>query len=359
MPHDKNGRELKKGDRVTMEFEVTAVHAGATACNVNLMATDPARTGEYTPVVVCNARLTTKLLLILLPALLLFPAPAPAGEPVRFKDCAACGPACGCQLGKCPDGCPAAPAADPTAALCLVHCGTACGCGTVVWSEAGSSVVVTTRHVFGFPGPVRVEHAGKSYPGRHTDLAAGNDLAVVFVAGELPAAALAPADPRPGDEIRHWGATTGPAAGKVTGRGTDPVGGPSVASSFDLISGDSGSGVFDSKGRLVGVNWGFEGIYRQRGPSGFVPVSSVTIFVWERGVHFPRLRAKLQPAVERFRAVRDARRGMPGPGCVDAKCNPTPPPGATRPPADPFSRPGGCPGGTCPPAAIRGRVIRR
>jgi hypothetical protein len=63
MPHDTRGNELKVGDRVTMTFEVTGICPGTTACNVMLQAKDPNEepTGEYAPVVSCNARLTERV----------------------------------------------------------------------------------------------------------------------------------------------------------------------------------------------------------------------------------------------------------------------------------------------------------
>jgi hypothetical protein len=36
MPHDRDGREIRVGDRVTMEFEVTTVAAGDEYCNMSL-----------------------------------------------------------------------------------------------------------------------------------------------------------------------------------------------------------------------------------------------------------------------------------------------------------------------------------
>jgi hypothetical protein len=41
MPHDRNGKELRKGDRVTMEFDVLDVSIGEDACNVHLAAVAP------------------------------------------------------------------------------------------------------------------------------------------------------------------------------------------------------------------------------------------------------------------------------------------------------------------------------
>jgi hypothetical protein len=59
MPHDRNGKELRKGDRVTMEFDVLDVSIGEDACNVHLAAVAPE--GEYAPHIACNSRLVIKI----------------------------------------------------------------------------------------------------------------------------------------------------------------------------------------------------------------------------------------------------------------------------------------------------------
>lgn len=41
MPHDKDGKEIKVGDRVTIEFEVKEVHMTENFCNVNLRSVIP------------------------------------------------------------------------------------------------------------------------------------------------------------------------------------------------------------------------------------------------------------------------------------------------------------------------------
>lgn len=56
MPHDKNGAELKVGDRVTVECEVMSVYEGDTACNLSIQVVEPAHGGgDYKPSITLNA----------------------------------------------------------------------------------------------------------------------------------------------------------------------------------------------------------------------------------------------------------------------------------------------------------------
>lgn len=56
MPHDRNGRQLKAGDVVTMAFRVREISSTSeTQCNVTLEALNTPD-GEHAPVVACNSR---------------------------------------------------------------------------------------------------------------------------------------------------------------------------------------------------------------------------------------------------------------------------------------------------------------
>ena len=68
MPHDANGNLLKKGDRVTVEFEVREVWESAD-CNVTLDAIDPAtnakgQSGAMQHCMTGSAKLTAKVLAV-------------------------------------------------------------------------------------------------------------------------------------------------------------------------------------------------------------------------------------------------------------------------------------------------------
>jgi hypothetical protein len=56
MPHDKNGKELKVGDRVNVEYEVTAVHTGEEYCNVSLQTVEPMFPGDSKTPATLNAK---------------------------------------------------------------------------------------------------------------------------------------------------------------------------------------------------------------------------------------------------------------------------------------------------------------
>lgn len=58
MPHDKNGEELKPGDRVTVEMTVTGVYPGAETCNTQLQRNED---GEQFLSLTCQAKQVTKV----------------------------------------------------------------------------------------------------------------------------------------------------------------------------------------------------------------------------------------------------------------------------------------------------------
>jgi hypothetical protein len=151
------------------------------------------------------------------------------------------------------------------------------GTGTVVASGAGKSKILTNAHVAvddtlplfvlrgdrKFPATYlagsRVTHFRFADGGRGVRLD-GPDLALLEVAAELPVAAVAAADPAPGTRVRLWGHGTGfdtTLAGAVLDSGRIAV--PTLLTSLGTRSGDSGSGVFDADGKLVGVCWGGDG----------------------------------------------------------------------------------------------------
>ena len=57
MPHYKDGTGAKVGDKVTIEFDVTSVYEGETACNASLVAEPPE--GESPLYVTTNTRFCT------------------------------------------------------------------------------------------------------------------------------------------------------------------------------------------------------------------------------------------------------------------------------------------------------------
>lgn len=186
-------------------------------------------------------------------------APTPAvkscGCPVA--ECK-CGPVCPCPV-------PAAMPADATVRVAYdLGGGTGSGgSGVVVWSEGGTSLVVTNKHVVanGLTGTVTLNKTGKTYPCRFLGWSDEGDVALLEVAAVLPAAKLAAADAPVGTVVTHHGNTTGPQRGKVTGYRTVGVPGlgwqgKDAQADYASESGDSGAGVFTDAGELVAIHWG-------------------------------------------------------------------------------------------------------
>lgn len=131
------------------------------------------------------------------------------------------------------------------------------GSGTVVWSEKGISRVLTACHVVPDDRWIKVEHAGKSYPARRLAWDPALDLACVEVDATLPVAPVAKAGPAIGQTLDQWGHPkasvpavhkTGAVVGFVRMSGYDRL-----MTTTPVQGGDSGCGVFDGDGRLVGV----------------------------------------------------------------------------------------------------------
>lgn len=273
-------------------------------------------------------------------------------------------PFCGCGVGcDCEPQCGCQPAADPSRSAMTVTFPNALGSGTCVWCDEGYALILTNKHVWACPGEPAVEHAGKRYAAqRYTAGAAeSSDLGLLWVEATIPAAAIAGDDPVPGTRVRHWGVRSGGGSGQVVGTFA-PVGEvASITASYQSASGDSGAGVFNDAGQLVGVNWGFVGV--GSGPVAFVPNREVRRFLHAvAGARFPRLRAFLDrlkpkpPAVTLVMPAAPAR--QPDPPAAPKPAAPAPKAAPAGPPVslyyDPRTRSyfyapvGGCAGGTCP-----------
>jgi S1-C subfamily serine protease len=155
---------------------------------------------------------------------------------------------------------------NPAAATVTVHVPTEGGAGwkgtgTVVWSEGGRSWVVTNYHVVeDNRGTFVVERNidGKRYPARVLNRSGEGDAVVLEVDTVLPAAVLG-TDQTAGTAVTHYGNTTGPKRGKVVGyeqTQTTRWKGEHMLTDYVSDSGDSGAGVFNDRGELVGVHWG-------------------------------------------------------------------------------------------------------
>jgi len=184
------------------------------------------------------------------------------------------------------------------------------------------------------------------------------DLALVTLCYELPAVEIADSIPAEGTPVYCYGFggtdpdnTTKPAA--KSGR---------IASNFmrygnswltfhdvtrhtiPIIQGDSGSGLFNSNGELVGVTHGVEDETGIAQAVRIDTVQSFTLTTVQRHQRFPRLHARLSKK----------------PAAPAAPKVPAAPAAPVTPPAAPSFQAGGCPGGKCPaPQSRRGFIFRR
>jgi S1-C subfamily serine protease len=138
------------------------------------------------------------------------------------------------------------------------------GSGTVVASGKGESLVLTNAHIapdsnaFYF-----VIHDEYTFMARWVGASGDADLALLKVDVELPAADLAPSPPAVGSRVSQWGCT---AAGPMRfAEGVTEADDPGrrdwerrtfLQSTIRSSNGDSGCGLFDARGRLVGVTYG-------------------------------------------------------------------------------------------------------
>jgi S1-C subfamily serine protease len=137
------------------------------------------------------------------------------------------------------------------------------GSGTVVASGKGESLVLTNAHVcpsddaFYF-----VIHDDRAFPARWVAVA-DHDLALLRIDAELPAAELADSPPAVGSRVRQWGCTeAGPMRFAEGVTEADDDGRKDwekrtfLQATISGGPGDSGCGLFDARGRLVGVTYG-------------------------------------------------------------------------------------------------------
>ncbi len=224
---------------------------------------------------------------------------------------------------------------------------TAVGSGTPVYSDGGRTLVLTNAHVVrDDTQPITVVVDGKRHPAKYVSGSAvrdtgpntiavdGPDLCLLEVDADLDYVGFADSDAKPGAEVFQHG-YGGSQDGKPILRSGQVLREHFVGqlnSDVGSVQGDSGSGVFDKYGLLVGVcHGGTETV------SIAERVTTVTTFTTksERVFRlFPRLRARL-----------DARKA------TNAAMQPPEPPMAVTPalPKAPAPKaPQECPTGKCP-----------
>lgn len=153
--------------------------------------------------------------------------------------------------------------------------------GTVVAQSDKESLILCCNHCFAdlpwpggriprgkYPADCQIERLsdGKQWPAVAIDGSPEVDCALIVVRARITDAVPGVSASRRGDACEHWGIssehTTGRMLGYNTGDGVTPD--MSEWSTLRSIPGDSGAGVF-SGGKLVAVNWGYDGQRQQRG----------------------------------------------------------------------------------------------
>jgi hypothetical protein len=206
-----------------------------------------------------------------------------APEPKAKEKCADCVD-CKCPPGKCPDCAAPVANADPLWFACRVIVDRgggvgASGSGTPISCENGKTVIVTNAHVVPkhqADRPIKVQVSGREFAakyidgseveeylgpqGEHMVRVLGPDLALLSIDAEIGHVELADEPAPVGVQVWQFGY-----GGQNLGAGPTLKSGtvvrsnhvePTLVSTIDTISGDSGSGVFNTRGELVGVTWG-------------------------------------------------------------------------------------------------------
>lgn len=160
--------------------------------------------------------------------------------------------------------------ADP----CGVYCKGGLASGTTIeGAPPGRTWVVTNRHVVAVWQEKILLH-GKTYPAKLLNVSEVDDVALVEIDASLPASPLAKTDPERGVVVKLQG--NGQRSGgfdKVRVNKLTSVRRQQLLTDMFISPGDSGSGLLNDSGELVGVIWGCRG--QGGGPGIGIPVSAV------------------------------------------------------------------------------------
>ncbi len=203
---------------------------------------------------------------------------------------------------------------DPTwfaCRICVDHGNSkACGSGTPVHCEDGKTTILTNAHVVPLADkdkPITVVVAGRSYTAKYLEGSEvvnvgpnqievkGPDLCLLQIDYEIGHVALAEEPVPVGGQVWQFGyggvqVNQGPTVKSgivVKSRYSETV----LTSTLNTVSGDSGSGVFNTRGELCGVTWGSDGQSQQMA----VEVTTVRTFLARTPLKtlFPRLAARI------------------------------------------------------------------
>lgn len=157
-------------------------------------------------------------------------------------------------------------------------CGVSCNGGwasgtTVEGAPEGKTYVVTNRHVVNLGGK-SVLFNGKTYPATLVKTHQTCDLALIMVNEKLKASPLASVNPTKGTAftLQGYGQNSG-GFDKVRKDTVANIKGSSLSTRMFISPGDSGSGLVNEDGELIGVIWGCWG--PGGGPGIGIPVSEV------------------------------------------------------------------------------------
>jgi hypothetical protein len=233
---------------------------------------------------------------------------------------------CKCPAGVCPD-CDATAKKDPMWFTCRISVdlgnATAHGTGTPIVSENGKTLILTNAHVVSVTDkPISVQFGDKTYSARYVagsqvrDVAPGQikvdgpDLCVLEIDGTRDVVEFADELPAIGEAVYQYG-FGGSLDGKPVYRtGTvvpNPSATPYLTSNLRGVSGDSGCAVFDSRGRMLGVGWGGNGV------SYAETVSTVNGFLLAKANTIFRLFPKARERVAARRLARNPVEVVPAP----------------------------------------------
>jgi serine protease Do len=159
------------------------------------------------------------------------------------------------------------------------------GSGTVIANNESESLILTNRHVVKDSTKMWVAYEDKIYKAEVVLVSDnGDDLALIKIKKKIKAVGISDKDADVNQEITHYGKMSGPYKGKSTGFALiSDKNKPKenyVIMLFDMlcIPGDSGGGIFDKDGVLIGVNFGRMGDI-DTGTGLSVPVSAVQDFL--------------------------------------------------------------------------------
>lgn len=152
------------------------------------------------------------------------------------------------------------------------------GVGSAVAVDEG--LIVTNRHVVEGARLLEVTTwDGRTFEVEASEVALGQDLAVLRVGADLPATAVRGIDPAPGDEVFAVGFPGGGPFERLRGRVVDYVDGSVFGQdgrvmrvTIPVRRGNSGGAVLNSRGEMVGVVFAIE---RSTGHGLAIPMSEL------------------------------------------------------------------------------------